>query len=67
MGNQATLNENAPFDRVYRWRNNPTRAHFQGRRCRILARGTSMRSVLIEFEDGERIVTSGRAVRKIKS
>lgn len=64
MREQVAINEDAPFDRVYRWRNNSTRLHFYGCRCRILAKGSSMRSALIEFENGERIVTSMRAVKK---
>lgn len=63
---QVKVNDDAPFDRVYRWKNNPTRLHFHGRLCRILAKGTSMRSVLIEFEDGERLITSSRAVKRVK-
>ena len=34
-----------------------------GRRCRIVARG-SLNSRLIEFEDGERHVVSGNALRR---
>lgn len=52
-----------PFDRVYHWKNNPTRLRLRGKHCRILAHGTSLHSVLVEFEDGERVVTSARAVR----
>lgn len=64
MREQVAINEEAPFDRVFRWKNNTARLHSHGRRCRILAKGTSMRSVLIEFESGERIITSARAVKK---
>ena len=49
----------------YAWKNNAKRAEFYRRRCRVLARGT-MNSVMIEFEDGERTITSRFAVRKIK-
>lgn len=55
-----------PFDRVYYWKNNPKRLRLNGKACRLLARGTSMHSVLIEFEDGERVITSRRAIRKKK-
>lgn len=48
---------------VYAWGNNEKRSTLKGRRCRILARGT-MRSVLIEFEEGEKVVSSFRALRK---
>lgn len=37
----------------------------KGQRCRIVARG-ALNSVLIEFEDGFRVVTSRYAVRKAK-
>ena len=53
----------ARYDRVYVWGNNPRRAAYRGRRCRVVARG-SLGSVLVEFEDGERTVTSARAVRR---
>lgn len=48
---------------MYVWGNNEKRATYKGRACRILARGT-MRSVLIEFENGERTITSERAIRR---
>ena len=51
------------YDRVYRWGNNARRAELRGRRCRIVARG-ALGSVLVELEDGERVVTSRRAVRR---
>ena len=57
-----TSREVAPFDRVYVWGNNAKRATLKGRNCRIVARGT-MNSILVEFEDGERVVTSRYAVR----
>jgi hypothetical protein len=48
---------------VWRWRRRlPER---RGQRCRILVRGT-MNTVLVEFEDGFRVITSGWAVRKAK-
>jgi hypothetical protein len=52
------------YDHVYVWGNNSKRAAYRGRACRIVARGR-MRSVLIEFEDGERTVTSARALRRL--
>jgi hypothetical protein len=55
-----------PFDRVYRWKNNPKRKHLVGKPCRVLAHGTTMHSVLVEFEDGERVVTARRAVQRPK-
>jgi len=47
----------------FAWENNPRRAELFKRRCRVIARGT-MNSVLIEFESGERVVTSRYAARK---
>jgi len=45
---------------VWFWRSRlPER---KGQRCRVLARG-NMNSVLVEFEDGQRVVTSRHAVR----
>ena len=50
---------------VYLWGNNPRRAELQGRRCCILARGR-MNTVLVEFVDnGERVTTSSRALRRV--
>lgn len=50
----------------YAWGNNEKRALLKGRRCVLIARG-SMNSVLIEFLDnGERVCTSGNALRKVK-
>ncbi len=53
------------FDRVYGWKNNERRADLFGKRCRIVEVGSSMNSVLVEFEDGTRLVTSRRAIRKV--
>lgn len=59
------------FDRVYAWgagphgAPNPVRAAWKGRRCRVLAAG-AMGSVLIERDDGARMVTSRRAVRRVR-
>jgi hypothetical protein len=50
---------------IYGWGNNSRRRELQGRRCRILARGR-MNTVLVEFLDnGERVTTSTRALRRI--
>ena len=49
------------YDYIWYWRKRlPDR---KGQPCKVLARG-SMNSILIEFEDGERFVTSRYAVRK---
>ena len=54
------------FPYRYAWGNNPLRASLKGRRCRIFA-VASRNSVGVEFEDGFRVVTSRRALRKVKS
>jgi hypothetical protein len=59
-----TLIGEGPFDRVYKWKNNAKRKHLFNKRCRILAHGTTRHSVLLEFEDGERVVTSRRAAQR---
>lgn len=51
------------YDHIYAWGNNQKRAKLKGRPCRVLARG-AMRSVLVEFRDGQREVVSYRALRK---
>jgi hypothetical protein len=48
---------------VYAWGNNSMRKGWKDKRCRILISG-SMGSCLIEFEDGEQVNTSRRALRK---
>lgn len=48
---------------VYTWGNNAKRETLKGRPCLIVAQGT-MRSVMVEFEDGQREIVSFRALRK---
>jgi len=51
----------------YAWGNNPKRAKMKGRICTLLASG-KMGSVAIEFIDnGQKEITSRRALRKIKN
>ena len=50
---------------VYGWKNNPKRERMYGKKCRVMAHG-KMASVLIEFEDGQKEITSRRALRKNK-
>lgn len=50
----------------YAWGNNPRRAELKGKPCTIVAHGSRMYSVLVEFEDGQRVVTSRRALKKPK-
>lgn len=47
----------------YAWGNNEKRATLKGRACRILVH-SKMNSRLIEFEDGQKEVVSGNALRK---
>lgn len=48
---------------IYRWRK--WRPEWFGRACRVIARGR-LNSLLIEFQNGERTVTSRYAIRRIK-
>lgn len=54
--------EELPY--VYVWGNNEKRATLKGRPCRVVARGTTMRSVMVEFENGQREIVSYRALRE---
>jgi hypothetical protein len=50
------------YNYVWFWRSRlPER---KGQECRVLVRARRMNSVLIEFKDGERVVTSRYAVRQ---
>lgn len=57
----------ADFGYVWRWSKWP-RASWdaagerKGQRCRLLVRGRRMNSVLVEFEDGSRFVTSANGL-----
>lgn len=54
----------APFGWVWFWRTNFMRPiDRKGQRCRVLIRGAK-NSVLVEFEDGSKVVTSRYAVRR---
>ncbi len=50
---------------LFVWGNNDVRRDYKGRFCRVVSRG-GMSSVLVEFENGERILTSKRALRKVE-
>jgi hypothetical protein len=54
------------YDREFRWKNNPVRARLHKKRCRVVATGSTGHSVLLEFEDGTRIVTSRRATKRVR-
>lgn len=52
-----------PYPYIWFWKSRlPERA---GQPCRVLARSRRMNSILVEFEDGCRVVTSRYAVRRI--
>jgi hypothetical protein len=54
------------FDHVWFWRASPMRpVNRKGQRCCVLVRGAK-NSVLVEFEDGFKVVTSRYAIRKAK-
>ena len=53
------------FTHRYAWGNTPPRAAVKGQRCRVKASG-AMGSVAIETEDGTTMVTSRRALRRLK-
>ena len=50
------------FPYIFGWGNNSRRADLKGHACRIVQTG-KMGSCIIEFENGERVVTSRRALR----
>lgn len=52
------------YEYVFHWRNTEERKRLFGRRCRIVTMGKQLKTVLIEFEDGEKIVVSQRALRR---
>lgn len=47
---------------TYKWGNNETRAEYKGKPCRLLAHGKK-NSVLVEFEDGHKMITSRYALK----
>jgi len=44
--------------RLWQWRSRPVDRDRRGEVCRVLVRSARMNSVLVEFEDGCRFVTS---------
>lgn len=63
VGPFRSSSADAGWDHVWWWRSRlPER---KGQRCRVLVRGAK-NSVLVEFEDGETVVTSRYAVRRAK-
>jgi hypothetical protein len=51
---------------VYVWRNNPVRRALSGRRCALIGKAKKG-TILVEFENGERVATSINAIRRNKS
>lgn len=58
------MTEQAEWPYKFYWKNTPEREALFGKRCRIITEGSRMRSVLIEFEDGKKMVVSHRAIRR---
>lgn len=48
------------------WRVHARLPERKGQRCRVLIRSRRMNSILVEFADGHKVVTSGWYVRKAK-
>ena len=49
----------------YAWKNNDKRKSLYRQKCKVIGRG-KMNSILIEFETGQREITSRNAVRLLK-
>ena len=49
---------------TYYWGNNPVRAARKGQRCRVVAKG-ALKSILVEFEDGQKVVTMRGTFRRL--
>ena len=50
------------FDHVWFWKSRLP--HRRGQRCAVVIRSGRMNSVMVQFEDGHRVITSRYAVRK---
>ena len=48
---------------IYRWNRPDAANNRKGQPCRLICRGR-MNSILVEFADGFRMVTSGNAIRR---
>jgi len=51
---------------IFRWKNNDVRKKYYKQLCHLIATGKA-NSVLIEFGDGHKMITSRNAIRKISS
>jgi hypothetical protein len=58
------MTQEATWDYVFAWKNTPEREKLFGKRCRVLSTGSRLRSILIEFQDGQRVVVSQRSIRR---
>lgn len=63
MPNQRKLIDVDIFDYCYAWRNNSKRKSLYGRKLRVLFRGPR-NSRVVEFENGQREIISGNALRR---
>jgi len=58
--------QNKSFDQVWQWDGSWWRPIYRKNdRCRIVKRSSRLNSILVEFEDGFRVITSVWAVRPI--
>jgi hypothetical protein len=56
-----------PYPYIWHWKPNALRTlDRKGQRCRIVCRG-AMNTVMLEFEDGYRVTTSGNGLRRDKA
>jgi hypothetical protein len=60
------LQQRGKFPFVFVWGNNPIRAKYKGKRCRVLAKGTKG-TIAVEFFDGHKMTTSWRAIQTPKA
>lgn len=68
LAKRTTGADDSMYDLIWFWKSQPWPGRAvdrKGRSCRVLARG-AMNNVLVEFQDGYRVVTSRYAVRKAK-
>ena len=54
------------FPYVFAWKNGEKWATLYGRRFRVIVRGKTMNTAMVEFEDGQREVISRQAIRRVR-
>jgi hypothetical protein len=60
----VVINVAKVYDHIWRWEGSWWRPVYRkGERCRVVIRSLRMNSILVEFEDGFRTVTSAWAVK----